>query len=369
MDKPKQGISIKINGQEREYNVKKLEKERQLDTELDTYENLEVAAAKEAEEDDFAWVLPTTSGDEKGGQPFVAIEDVRNLSSKKNNKFKGFGKKPFTPKSVLPSKSFFISIVLGVLIGTGFGLIVLNLLTDDIIQDQVTSSNPQGGMTGQKAAGEEEEEKPASSGENKQKDGVNTIPFKVGTLNPVVIQAGIFSTLDSGQLIVDKIKNLGYSAVILENADTYIVLGGIGSNVELVKQMSSVYAENNQEHFVKPITINGGDYQNVPEIESQYVGKTIPLYNELASISSSLLAGSDITNEKWQEVVDLYKEIKPIEQDKVAEHIKSFSTNVTKGYEILNTYYETKDKASLWKTQQALLDALRDYQLWVNTLS
>ncbi|MBE4908146.1 hypothetical protein IMZ08_08775 [Bacillus luteolus] len=368
MDKPKQGISIKINGQEREYNVNKVEKEKKLDIELDTYENHEVAAAKEAEEDDFAWVLPTTSGDEKGSQPFVAIEDVRNLSSKKNNKFKGFGKKNFTPKSVLPSKSFLISVVLGVLIGTGFGLIVLNLLTDDIIQEQVSSSNPQGGTVGQKAAGEEEE-KPTASDDNKQKDGVNTIPFKVGTLNPVVIQAGIFSTLDSGQLIVDKIKNLGYSAVILENADTYIVLGGIGSNVDLVKQMSSVYAENNTEHFVKPITINGGDYQNVPEIESQYIGKTIPLYNELASISSSLIAGSDITSEKWQQVVGLYKEIKPIEQDKVSEHIQSFSTNITKGYEILNTYYETKDKASLWQSQQALLDALRDYQLWVNTLS
>ncbi|QOR65695.1 hypothetical protein IM538_18070 [Cytobacillus suaedae] len=368
MDKPKQGISIKINGQEREYNVNKEEKENRQDTELDTYENLEVAAAKEAEEDDFAWVLPTTSDDKKGDQPFVAIEDVRNLSSKRNNKFKGIGKKSFTPKSVLPSKPFLISVVLGVLIGTGFGLIVLNLLTDDIIQEQVASNNPQGGVVGQKSAGEEEE-KPSASGDDKQQNDDKTIPLNVAPLNPVVIQAGIFSTLDSGQLIVDKIKKLGYSAVILKNADTYIVLGGIGSNVDLVKQMSSVYAENNQEHFVKPITINGGDYQNVPETESQYIGKAIPLFNELASISSGLVAGSDITSEKWQQVVGLYKEIKPIEQEKVTEHVKSFSTNVTKAYEILNTYYETKDKASLWQSQQALLDGLRDYQLWMSTLS
>lgn len=367
MDKPKQGISIKINGQEREYNVNKVEKENQQDTELDTYENHEVAAAKEAEEDDFTWVLPTTTEDEKGDQPFVAIEDVRNISSKKNNKFKGFGKKSFSPRSVLPSKSFFVSIVLGVLIGTGFGLIVLNLLTDDIIQEQVASTNPQGGTVGQKPSGDNEEN-PSAIDDNKQKED-NTIPLKVAPLNPVVIQAGIFSTLDSGQLIADKIKNLGYSAVILENADTYIVLGGIGSNVDLVKKMSSVYAEKNQEYFVKPITIIGGDFQNVPEKESQYIGKAIPLYNELASISSNLLAGSDITTEKWQQVGGLYNEINSINQDKVAEHLQSFSTNVTKAYEILNKYFETKDKASLWQSQQSLLDGLKDYQLWVNTLS
>lgn len=367
MDKPKQGISIKINGQERTYNLYKEEKESKLDTELDTFENHEVAAAKEAEEDDFTWVLPTTTENDEGNRPTIAIEDVRNYSSKKSNKFKGFGKKSFPTRSIFPSKSFLFSVLLGIFIGTGFGLIILNLLTDELVQEQVSSNNPQAGTALENPV-EEKEDNPSSAGED-SKDDVKTIPLKVSPLNPVVVQAGIFSTKDSGQLIVDKIKSLGYSAVMLDNTDTFIVLAGIGSNVELVKQMSSVYVQSNQEHFVKPLTINGGDYQNVPEIESQFIAKAIPLYNELATVSSGLLAGSDMNAEKWKNVVGLYNEINSLDQGKVTEQIQSFSTNVTKAFDLLNSYYETKDKASLWQSQQALLEGLKDYQLWVSTLS
>jgi stage II sporulation protein B len=366
VDKQKQGISIKINGQERTYSLKEVENEKEEDTELDTYENHEVAAAKEAEDDDFTWVLPTTTENEKGNQPFVAIEDVRNVG-KKSNKSKGFGAKSFRPRSILPSKTFLFAVLLGVLIGTGFGMIILNLLTNELVEEQVASNQPQGNTSDQNSVGEKEND-PSSKGEKEAVEG-KTVSLNVAPLTPVVVQAGIFSTNDSGQLIVDKIKGLGYSAVMLENADTYIVLAGVGSNVGLVKQMSSVYVNSNQEHFVKPFTINGGDYQNVPENESQYFGKAVPIYNEIASVSSGILAGSDITVEQWQKVVGLFNQVDSLNPEQASEHMQSFSTNLTNAYNIVNSYFETKDKATLWQSQQALLDGLKSYQQWVNNLS
>ncbi|MDF0726765.1 hypothetical protein PY093_08550 [Cytobacillus sp. S13-E01] len=364
MDKPKQGISIKINGKERKFKENKSEQinqeERNIaDTELEAYGNHEIAAAQEAKEDDFSWVLPSDVGKDEHKLPVVPIEDLRKYNSKGTSK-KGFRPKSITKRTSFSSRPFFLSIIMAVGIGTIFGIIILNLLTEVDPEEPVTAT-PQ--EQNQQSQPNENTDLPVTP------DGKETVSLELAPLNTFVIQAGVYSNASAGQVIVDQIKSSGFSAAMLVKDGSYIVLAGIGSIQEKVKAMSLLYQENNQETFVKAYTIEGGTFKNVAQADSNFIGKAALLYGKLATLSVNAISGDGITDEGWKEASDILTSLRTEEIKGLTEPLQSLSQNITTAYDSLETYKNNGDKLSLWKSQQALLDGFTSYHKWVFGIS
>ncbi|WP_010678292.1 hypothetical protein [Bacillus timonensis] len=137
-------ISIKINGKEPKVKSEGKETTKFVETEkpLIGIENDEVAAAQEEEEDDFSWVLPDESLKNKPLKekeiPIIPIEDLRQTKgpskipklSKKNSGIQLFSVKQFVG-----------SLVLAIVLGVGFGFMILKVV-EDVNAGPAESENP-----------------------------------------------------------------------------------------------------------------------------------------------------------------------------------------------------------------------------------
>lgn len=352
VDKQKQQISIKINGKERTIKPNEpveIEEYQKIYT-TDSFHLKEVAAAQEEEE--FTWVLPEEQENTNEDISYIPIEDLRKPSKSKIN---GLPPTPFNRKSNMGMKHSILSTILAIIIGTGFGMIILNVIANlDAKEETPAISQPKGTQPTTPA--------------DKPKGAEESIALELPSLELGVIQEGMYTTNDSAITIVEKMKKSGFAAAVLEE-DGLKVFTGIGFNKVGLGEIEKLYEAAGIDKWAKPFLIEGGSFSNVNKEEAEYVVNGQALLLLLSEQSSTAFQTGIISDDKWNKIFELYGNVKDQKLESASEEFKSFSTNLKNAYESLKKYKGTSDKKDLWNTQQALLDALQNYQNWKKGLS
>ena len=370
MDKNSGRISIKINGEERNLTEKSTNKSvssnkviplrkdqssiREEDrTKLPTvyeekrdsdrgYDNKEIAAAQESE-DDFTWVLPDESI-QLNTTEIHEIEDVRDkalgsFTYKKKEQKKGIKRKPnYTIKHLLTS------IILAIVVGLGFGAIILNLM--DMEGEEATSlPTMTTGIT-----------EPSSTPDKKAGATPATTSLELSPIDTAVVQEGKYSSEESAKTAIESVKSSGFPATAIESDGAYYVYIGIGVEKGELSTIETKYIEKvNKEPWSKPYTIEGGSYTKVNEKDRDYIPEAQKLFTLLIGQASTAFSTGAISNDNWKSITAQFEKLGKSEG--LSESMGSYSASLTSAYNQLKSFQENKDEATLWKSQQSLLDA------------
>jgi stage II sporulation protein B len=329
MDKQRKQISIKINGSERPFTTEKMSSPKQAE--------IEVCAAKEEEEVPLLEELGN-----KTGRNIVDFTQLRKSAIRKTKR-KSFSS--FVTKKV---KAALVSIFTAVMIGTGFGLVMLHFISnqkanENLEENHSLSSNPAF--------------LPANDNTKEPGLGENV---KQSSLSIYVIQAGVFSTSEAAQEYANKLKSFHIPTVVVGENPTSLFIG-IGMEKEALRPISERYKEAGQDTYIKPLTF---DIAADSKIKSLLVTSQ-PFYEKLISISAQLLEGNTLSNETWTELEKEYKQFLSIEipDDTNAAKYEKYLKNT---YSLLTSYRQTNDIEKLSNAQQELLKALLSYITYAN---
>lgn len=360
MDKHNQ-ISIKINGKESK--VKKEEKETTdfVETEkpLIFVENEEVAAAQEEEEDDFSWVLPDEGlknhSQKEKEIPVIPIEDLRQT--------KGPSKLQYLPKKkkgvqLFSVKQFAVSIVLAIILGSGFGVMILKIVEDvnaGPVENEAPTKVP--------------DETPPTAGEQKDTPASSQVAIDLETLSAGVVQGGSFSTIENANTRVDEIKGKGFAATAVELNGSFFVVAGIGIDQGSVSGIKPKYEEAFPEFFTKTFEVAGGSFTNAGKKDSEAITVGLPVFKELIALSSQAFGAGSIDNGQLENLSKQLATVKEIKTDGLHEKVNEFHTDIQSAFTQLEEYKNSGDQKALWQSQQSLLNAYQAYTVWISELN
>lgn len=376
MDKQKvERISIRINGKERVF---------LSDEEL----NQEISAAKEADDG-----LPEADIDHF--ETFV-IEDLVEQESERNNVIdfeeRRNGKKNYTSKSfnrnhafqlnkkkrrpLLTSgggrkpdpilKKFIAVLISAIIIGVGFGYVVLSLFTD--FSEGQSEGEPH--MTvdnGQAANGSNEATSDVPSGVILDPSGANpaTAANGIAPLSVQIIQGGAFESVEAANQIANGLKENGNAAVVMPGSKPVLMFIGLGTDRNEAEIISQLYLNNGQDVYIKPFglsEIKAGKVSN--EKEAAFVSAGITLYQSLLGLSTETFDQKKIEQAIWKDIEAKFSQWNQSKPQELPASLEQFTNSISKTYQYLASYQIKADEQQLWNSQQALLEGLLSYKKW-----
>ncbi|MEH7236187.1 hypothetical protein [Bacillus sp. JJ1562] len=355
-------ISIKINGKDSKVKKEKKETTDFVETEKPHIfvENEEVAAAQEEEEDKFSWVLPDESlknhSHKEKEIPVIPIEDLRHS--------KGTSSIPYLPKkkkgfTLFTIKQLAISIVLAIVLGSGFGIMILKVV-EDVNAGPVENEAPPVQVA-------DDSPPPVGKQDDAPVSGQTAIDLE--NLTTGVVQGGKFSTAESANTTVSEIKGKGFAATTVNMDGAFFVIAGIGAEQGVVSEIKSKYKEAFPEFFTKTYEIPGGSYTNAGKADSEAIKVDLPVFKELAALSSQAFGTGEIDNGQWENLSKQIATVKDIKTDSLHAQLKEFHTNIQSAFTQLEEYKNGGDQKALWQSQQSLLNAYQAYTVWISELS
>jgi stage II sporulation protein B len=317
MDKQGNKISIKINGSERPFTTEEMDNE--------------ICAAKEEKKER---LMEQAKNKEEYESNIIDLTELRKSQARP------IKKKAFND-TASKYKSVFISIFTAVVIGTSFGVVMLNFLSEEkangTLKEEAESVNaallPPRTETKEQAA-----------------DSTQPSSFSVH-----VVQAGVFSTAEAAGEYKKKLTDAGIPTVAIGENPTYLFIG-IGIEKEALRPISEHYEQKGQKTYIKPLTL-------APEADAEtnkMLAASQSFYEKLISASVQLLAGQPLSDEIKGDLQNEYKQFQTVKapSDKNAAEYKKRLENA---YILFISYDQTKDAQLLPKMQEQLLEALMFY--------
>lgn len=368
MDKMKKKnlqISILLNGKEKVINPLKLDKQAG-----DRFHSLEKVATNKANKDgdDFPWQL-TESEPKQPSPKVVDLGELRRDKQKLTAPFWDDGKSGESPK--LPHKKRkkqrklelnfralplgLIGVILAaIIVGTSFGLMMLNIFTGDKGEAINVPSVAQelSATVGSVAAAEQ----------------------KIPTLAVEVVQGGAFSLLAKGQETAQAIKDNGFSATLTNTTDPVYLFIGVGLDREQATVIAEQHQANGQAVYMKPYAATASGTE-ATENQTLFMQAGVKLYQQLTLLSVNALAdgGSLLTAETMAELTAIHQEFQAIkdsfkENEQQQTLALAFQDTLANAYQQLQSFASTKEPASFWQVQQFLLNGLIAYEELIKTL-
>lgn len=333
----KNKITIKISGRERSYveNMTKKDTEKASD---------EVAATTESEvTDEFHWVLPNVEAEENKHTKIISIEDFRtNQTTQKK-------KKPQKKRvSISLSKQAILAIILAIIIGIGFGMLILNAVSKEMtIEDPkiepVESDSLEDSQTNEKT----------------QQKG--SVPVYFQSLPLYIVQAGVFSTLDKAKEFASHISADGIPIAFIKKEQFFLFIG-VGLNEEIVKEMGSYYQNLGIETYSKQYVLEAKTITVKNKNLAEQLHSVKQLFEQLLIATSEALNGKAITDKQFKDIEAIYKTINfsTLNED---THVKKYTAEIANAYQSFTEYYNNHNILQLYKSQQALLHAIEMYEI------
>ncbi len=259
MDKQnnKNTITIKIDGEKKEYDDENLLVHNwQLGSE-------ESAAAEEkVEEDQFDWILP---------------DEENDPLPKEYKKINYVQTSPKVKKSMLPklkgSSKIFVSLAGAIVVGVLLGLITLKVITHT---DQAATP----------AIAIQEETSADTSASGEEAPAGNSSAFQTPVFTIPVLQAGVFSTLESRQAMEDTLEAKGLPTAALDFDGKQFLFVGVSGNLESAKQIGEKYKGSNVEVYAKELAFESKSI-DVTEQEKQFLEQVTSIYSLVAQESAN----------------------------------------------------------------------------------
>ena len=261
MDKPNRNktITIKINGNEKAYIQEQLNKNDydQPKKEEDRHVLSESAATKETSDESFEWILPS---DEMKSIERESLF-VQTKQKKNNRNERVFHR-------------LFVSIVLAVLIGSGFWYIVIRTIT----------------------ASEAPNLNNAAPAVNTIDEGeLNGGAEKIG-LSPLelsFVQGGVFSNREAAETAKEEMIAKGFPAIVVSDEDKFYIALFVSDSLENAKAVATTYKDQGMDVYWKEITLTATTEAKLTDSDAKALTASLELYRLLIEASTQLRLSSE----------------------------------------------------------------------------
>lgn len=354
VDRPKKEktITIKINGKNRSYLETKTQnddaEDKQLNKEhtyknqkkIDYYSEIQAAATKEAEEEDnFDWILPEETTDSY----MIKEYKMANVPSKKNKNGLGTIRNKLNQnKRHLFFKPVFIVVLFAILVGTSFGLIILNLVQTEKITE-----------TAEPVIAQPQPNEGKENGSEK---------LSLASLSTFIIQGGVFSNIEAAKQLKEENMQKGVPAQIVERDGQAFLFLGVADNLEHAKEIGGQISNKGIEVFAKSVVFDEKSLNALHPEEKRLLEVVHTFYEILATgASEGAVAGTIPVAlfESAERQASILKDIDP-QQIKNEETLK-IKTELESAMEQLKAYKQSPNPEVLTKIQQHLLNFLAVY--------
>ncbi|MFO1443096.1 hypothetical protein KDN24_07680 [Bacillus sp. Bva_UNVM-123] len=356
MDKPKKEktITIKINGENRSYLETKAQNEEKVQIDeiskekpikikqVDYSSELEAAATKESEEDDsFDWFLHEETADTDIISEYKIVEQPKKR--KKSNSTLISDVLIKNKRNLLLSP-LVIVVLFAIIVGTSFGLIFLKLVTTEKIVE--TAAEP-------------------VNAQPKNSDGKQAIVEKLQLepLSTFVIQGGVFSNIEAAkQLQTENTKKGVPSQIVKKDGQAFLFLS-VADSLEHAKEIGTQLSNKGVEVFAKSLIINEKSFEELQPEEKKLLEGVHTFYEILATSVSEGAITAKIPESLIESAEKQFSTVKGIEASQLKnEGIIVMKDELEKAMEQLNSYKQTATPEALNKIQQHLLAFLAAYE-------
>jgi stage II sporulation protein B len=266
LDKQKT-ITIKINGKDRPYKKDGADQDKAKEQGEDVFRPKvsswkEMAASKEPAEESFEWILP---------DPVEKIEAKQQGVSKAPKKPKQLGVRlPAINKGgkfngVLPR--VFLTILVAVVLGSGFGLIVLKTIKSGPAEEAAPLVK-----------------QPAQTAETPA--GTGGASVELPAISTFVVQGGAWSTSELAEAAVKDLEGKGFNAVAVPSNDKFAVLLAAAGSLDEAKTMGSELESKGAEVYSRAHEIPAGSLASLTKEESEVLKLAPALFQALVSGSA-----------------------------------------------------------------------------------
>lgn len=353
LDKPKdfKTITIKINGKQRslqepslndiELKTRNLEEKYELpDDRMGEILHKETAAAEEAKDDAFDWILPEEVEkieENKDFQKSIPPKEPKKMGMKgvaavlkKSNK-----------KGVIPS--IFFTVFFAVLLGTTFGVMLLKMVISDSVVDMVTT--------------EPTEEAPVTD-----VTPSGNLTLDIPSLTAYMVQGGVFSKAETAAQEAAVISQKGVPAKVLQIEKRNYIYLGLADNLESAKAIG-VQRKNSgivADAFAKEVVFPGANITNLNDAEKKLLEQAPIIYEAILTASTHASNSTSLPDDVMAAITKLtapWQEIKGVEKQELA----SLKKEIDGAINGVNAYRESSDAADLVAIQQHLLNFLEVY--------
>lgn len=252
--------------------------------------------------------------------------------------------------------SLIIAGVSAIIVGVGFGFMVLTAFTGDAERNTAASL----------VLPTEAVETMA----NGQASAV-TLP----DLSVEIVQGGAFSSSEKGNEIVSSIKSRGQAAVLKTDGDPMLMFIGLGLQKDEAGRLSQIYQQYGQDTYVKPFAVNGSMQSIENEAVKEFFAQGGGMFNDLARFSVAGLSGQSYALENIDTFLEQYEKWSNQGSTVFAElpaeaqgHAGQFLSSMAGAATQIEAYKGDQQEANLWGIQQHLLEALLAYDAFVQTI-
>lgn len=355
MDNPNKNgrtITIKLNGEPHTFEEKVKDKEKieaqnpqskVIDVVSENEETdviLETAAAQESMDESFDWIIPETAEHE--------IEEYKIVNHQKNKKSTLPKIASFTTNTKKKDgngfRSIIISAVFAIVLGTGFGFLMLKLVLTE------HSNKP---ATEQVLTEEQGTEKAAIPPSTRATASVKP-------LTTFVIQGGVFSSKDGAQATANQLAEKGVPAQSVEiDGKEYLFLG-VASTIDDAKKIGSKYKDDGiADVWAKSLSVEQKDINGVNAADKTFLETAGAIYQDLSEVTTIAMLTESIPEDSFKTVSTLIGKT-----DSTAlknTKVKSLQNFLATAAEKVANYQKNKDQNNLVEAQQNLLNFLSLY--------
>lgn len=359
MDKPKNGstITIKLNGEKQTFIEESKEKELEtgsdpvspvitIDSNLSEADGfLEAAAAQESAEESFDWIIPESSDND-----IEEYKIVNNQKSSKKGKVKitSISANSLKKKGGAAIKSTIISVVFAILLGTGFGFLMLKLVISGHNNKPATTTVSNVAVQN-------------NTDTNTAKTDNSTTSATVKPINAFVVQGGVFSTKDAAKGTSDLMDAKGIPSEILAMNNKEYLFIGVTDSIETAKQLVSYYNDKGLDNvpYAKSISSKEKTVSDLTDAEKGFLESSLTIYQDLSKMTANALLTKTISSNSIKSSEGL---LNKIESKKIKnEKVKNLKSDLTTAVEKVKAYQKSKTTKNLEEAQQKLLNFLTIY--------
>ncbi|MFD0827385.1 hypothetical protein ACT8ZR_17300 [Neobacillus sp. M.A.Huq-85] len=355
MDNPNKNgrtITIKLNGEPHTFEEKVKDKEKieaqhpqseVIDVVSENEETdviLETAAAQESMDESFEWIIPETAEHE--------IEEYKIVNHQKNKKSTLPKIASFTTntknKDGKGFQSIIISAVFAIILGTGFGFLMLKLVLTEHSNKQATEQVLTEEQGTEKAA------TPPATGAT----------ASVKPLTTFVIQGGVFSSKDGAQATADQLAEKEVPAQSVEIDGKQYLFLGVASTIDDAKKLGSKYKDAGiADVWAKSLSVDQKDINGVNAADKTFLETAGAIYQDLSEVTTIAMLTESIPEDSFKTVSTLIGKT-----DSTAlknTKVKSLQNFLATAAEKVANYQKNKDQNNLVEAQQNLLNFLSLY--------
>ncbi|MFT8322224.1 MAG: SPOR domain-containing protein [Bacillus sp. (in: firmicutes)] len=348
-------ITIKINGQERPFHDKEkgnkvmgadsssqIEEKKERNNQV--FQEEAAAGSEVIGEESFDWILPTDEQMEEVNE----FQITEQTSKEKLNFFNR--EKTITKNKTLPNvvPSIFFAVLFAVILGTGFGFVLLKMVSTD---QQAAAPTTTGTAA---VAPTKTTEKPGKT--------TSTAVAEKKEISTYIVQHIILSKETAVKQEQTKLLKKGYISQRIDGDGKIGIYLGVASDIESAKKMQKEIKKNDVEAFAKEITFGSGKIKNISQNEKSFIEHAPEMYAILTNAVTAAQYNQGISDEmktnlnKQKAVID-----KLNTKDFKNEKIKTMAAELTNGLTTGIALSQNSGQKEIQTIQKGLLTFLGEY--------